>query len=905
MYLSKFKVKHTSIIVGLQAALFVHLRRTFTPLFLFAGVCSQLYAVDQPQYPGKVNQISLQPWNVLESQIHNPSATGFLNNYATSLGYESFLDSKTYKVGLFIPISSAMLGVNYVSYQNASAGSNNSHLISTSYAKGYGDNFSLGMRLFSFINADSNSSVSGFTPGFYYRSGGVLGAFKSSFFRRWYLFASTNLLFQESSYELSRLGLGLDIFQNELFTVQTLLETEHKVEYTNSVPVIFGLNVKWKFIQLNSSYYYYNIIQNTDLLSIGLTFNPIFSGHMTSFRYEAKLPLDDSNDLTHIVSLSGKLGVRDFSAPVISVSPSDVYLSPNSDGQKEYIVFKIRVRDRSAIRDWTFEIKNSDGKVVRNISMDHREQVKIVRLENIVTEFFQSKIYKDIPSRIIWDGKGDPYLSDVNNEGQNYDLPDGKYYFKLMVTDKNGNKSSTSEQLIELDRSLPEMALRLSKNYVVLNSQSSKKSINIIHVVKYKSDSVVNSWLEDQNGKVVTRFLQSAKPTRRLSLDSSNLLDLKKKNLQPGMYTYKCELTDRAGHSVVAESDPIFIVSNKPDILVTTSSAGFSPHSEPIEMVTKLFHRKNLKEWRIKISPYKNHKVSDKEIFSIKSSEKDIEKKYRWDGKNRQGKLSPDGLYAIWSEAEYIERPMYKSPPVIIRLDSKGPRINAAVSALQFSPDQDGYADTVKFFLSIKDYSSINKYRFVINELIYIKGKLQRNPVKVWQAKGKYPKKIIWNGVNSKGLYVLGMGKYEYTLESVDKYGNRNISKPKKFQTGMQFFNTKKGLKVIIAQAKFNSSNTSMDSQTRRSIHKFLTELKKYPTYRVRIEAHTSNEGDEQENLIISEKRAKIVKRYMRSHGLSESRIGFQGGGEVNPIRKGPELPDLIKNDRVEFALIQ
>jgi OOP family OmpA-OmpF porin len=80
--------------------------------------------------------------------------------------------------------------------------------------------------------------------------------------------------------------------------------------------------------------------------------------------------------------------------------------------------------------------------------------------------------------------------------------------------------------------------------------------------------------------------------------------------------------------------------------------------------------------------------------------------------------------------------------------------------------------------------------------------------------------------------------------------------------------------------------------------------LKDAPTYKVRIEGHTDNEGSDDVNLRLSQERAESVKAYLESVGIAGERLQAEGFGETRPIDTNRTASGRQKNRRVEFHII-
>ena len=79
-----------------------------------------------------------------------------------------------------------------------------------------------------------------------------------------------------------------------------------------------------------------------------------------------------------------------------------------------------------------------------------------------------------------------------------------------------------------------------------------------------------------------------------------------------------------------------------------------------------------------------------------------------------------------------------------------------------------------------------------------------------------------------------------------------------------------------------------------------------YPQIRLLIEGHTSSEGSRDHNLDLSDRRAKSVKAYMVSQGVTDDRIDTKGfGPDVPVVTPDNTEAKRAKNRRIEFKIFQ
>jgi len=77
----------------------------------------------------------------------------------------------------------------------------------------------------------------------------------------------------------------------------------------------------------------------------------------------------------------------------------------------------------------------------------------------------------------------------------------------------------------------------------------------------------------------------------------------------------------------------------------------------------------------------------------------------------------------------------------------------------------------------------------------------------------------------------------------------------------------------------------------------------KYPETNIVIEGHTDDTGSDELNMALSEKRAKAVKAFLLSKGISEKRLTEKWYGETQPKYPNDSEANRQKNRRVELAI--
>ncbi len=117
--------------------------------------------------------------------------------------------------------------------------------------------------------------------------------------------------------------------------------------------------------------------------------------------------------------------------------------------------------------------------------------------------------------------------------------------------------------------------------------------------------------------------------------------------------------------------------------------------------------------------------------------------------------------------------------------------------------------------------------------------------------------------------------------------------------------NKKETTPVILRNIFFESGSELLLSSSEFEIAKLAKILEESPEAKIRITGYTDNIGREEDNQILSLKRATSVKNALMEKGIDDSRIMVQGLGEAQPIDTNDTEEGRKNNRRTEFALIR
>ncbi|GLB49823.1 hypothetical protein Y10_21910 [Neptunitalea sp. Y10] len=105
----------------------------------------------------------------------------------------------------------------------------------------------------------------------------------------------------------------------------------------------------------------------------------------------------------------------------------------------------------------------------------------------------------------------------------------------------------------------------------------------------------------------------------------------------------------------------------------------------------------------------------------------------------------------------------------------------------------------------------------------------------------------------------------------------------------------------------FDVNDTNINTENKVQLDALTELMKKYPGINIKIEAYADIRGSESYNLKLTDKRAKTLKQYLISRGISEERLISEGMGEINPLidcKAGCTSEDLQKNRRADIVIL-
>ena len=106
-----------------------------------------------------------------------------------------------------------------------------------------------------------------------------------------------------------------------------------------------------------------------------------------------------------------------------------------------------------------------------------------------------------------------------------------------------------------------------------------------------------------------------------------------------------------------------------------------------------------------------------------------------------------------------------------------------------------------------------------------------------------------------------------------------------------------------ISEIFFEFDSYKLNSQQELSLSNLSKLLKRYNYINLHIDGHSSNEGDSDYNLFLSNKRSSKVKEKLILDGIRDERLETRSFGEDNPDYANDPISERRKNRRVILSV--
>ncbi|MFN7014482.1 MAG: OmpA family protein, partial [Bacteroidia bacterium] len=172
---------------------------------------------------------------------------------------------------------------------------------------------------------------------------------------------------------------------------------------------------------------------------------------------------------------------------------------------------------------------------------------------------------------------------------------------------------------------------------------------------------------------------------------------------------------------------------------------------------------------------------------------------------------------------------------------------------------------------------------------------------------------------NNKGIYTFKDLKpntqYEVSAQKEGYFGNSKkfntdginkntiLSKKTGYDLDFELLKiTKK--EITIQNIYYDFDKYDLKEESKKELDKLVTILLETPQVQIVINSHTDEQGTEEYNLKLSEKRSQSVVNYLIEKGVEANRLQSKGYGESQPLIKNAKTEEEhAKNRRTTFQV--
>lgn len=152
--------------------------------------------------------------------------------------------------------------------------------------------------------------------------------------------------------------------------------------------------------------------------------------------------------------------------------------------------------------------------------------------------------------------------------------------------------------------------------------------------------------------------------------------------------------------------------------------------------------------------------------------------------------------------------------------------------------------------------------------------------------------------------YALSINKMGYLFHS-ENFSLKSSDKKDPFTLQVRLKKVKKDESVVLHNVFFDVESFELKPESRVELNKLAEFLNLQPSVKIEISGHTDNTGLRQNNITLSENRAKAVRQYLIEKGINANRLSFKGYADTKPIADNNTEVGRQKNRRTEYRVIE
>ena len=415
--------------------------------------------------------------------------------------------------------------------------------------------------------------------------------------------------------------------------------------------------------------------------------------------------------------------IIDTLRPEIGLTIDKRIFSPGTDSPVSTLTLNPEIPVQNGIVDWTLDLVAADGTTVKTWS---RRQTPA------------------IPDSFLFDG----------NDDTGRRLAEGEYLGRLSIEYGNGFRPEATSPGFVVDVTPPKATV--SANWTLFSPQGESRRDRVTFAQQSTDEERWVGTLTDSPGETVKSWNWIATAPESLVWDGR---DAEGRLVPDGEYRYTLSAVDAAGNRGASLPVTVTVDMSAVEASLTASLDVFGPTGngtrETVSFFTNSRTDSPVADWSLEVKD-----EADAEIRRW-TGEGSLPDRIIWDGRNDAGAVAPDGSYTGALTVSYMKGDVAQAVTGVLRLDTAAPEIEVQIAEPLFSPDGDGWKDTV----SLRQNSSV-EHSFEARIV-----DAQNQTVRRW-VWNETLDSFEWDGTDDSGN-PLPDGDYRYTVSGVDLAGNR------------------------------------------------------------------------------------------------------------------------------------
>ncbi len=338
------------------------------------------------------------------------------------------------------------------------------------------------------------------------------------------------------------------------------------------------------------------------------------------------------------------------------------------------------------------------------------------------------------------------------------EVPDGRYSAYIYSTDEAGNYGASTPVAVTKDTRDTPIEMNIEEAYFSPNGDGVKDSVTIDFYLAVDESEAIEEFLfyivNDMGRTVRSRTIRTA--LDQFEWDGRTNANT---GVPDGKYTAELEVRYKNGNNPkITGAGPIYVDKTAPDVIVEYDYKVFSPDGDGLRDTVSVIQSSSEEDlWVGEIID------SDGEV-AARIQWQGTAKDFTWDGTDAQGNKLSDGIYTY--RVYSVDKAGNRGGSEIsgVRIDTLSREIDIAADLDGFSPNGDGFRDSIDFNLSVEKAENVDSWSLSFGDTLYgIRYTIE--------GEGRVPESFTWDGKGDDGRTY--DGEYYAQLKVLFNNGNR------------------------------------------------------------------------------------------------------------------------------------